>query len=371
MADTDYYWLGTTSADPTNVANWQNPANTVGGVLNPDATGVYVQSGTHNSQKAYTTAGYWLWFDYTNNVWIISTAKGDYTPNWRSQTAGVGGLVDTYDPLNGATGDATVADSPVSPTATIPTSSDHVICNGDGDNALTLSADFPIGSLTTVVGYNSKLDMVTFDLTIAGDVALAQADEFDCGTGTLSIGGDFDCADIGTFTKGSSTLIANGTGTQAWDLGAEAVGAIEVTKTGLLRFDGGWTADSFSHAAGGTVDFNEQTIETVGDFVIAAGAWILAGADAMNGVALTVGGDFLVAGTSGIPLNLRAEVGDPWALALTGTGTASHVNVAYGPSNSLVTASHSTGTGTTTNWTFATPKPGLLPVLASFHGQDS
>lgn len=91
---------------------------------------------------------------------------------------------------------------------------DDVDFDGDGDNPCTLTDDWSLASLTSVVGYNSKLDLgdSAFTLAISGNLILDQADEFDCGDATIEVGGDFDNKDVGTWTLGTSTVVMNGTG---------------------------------------------------------------------------------------------------------------------------------------------------------------
>lgn len=96
-----------------------------------------------------------------------------------------------------------------------PGTGDDVDYDGDGDNPCTLTENWALGNLTTVVGYTAKLDLATFDLTMddGGDIILDQGGEFDCGTGTISLtNGDFDYKDVATFTPGTSTVVMSGAG---------------------------------------------------------------------------------------------------------------------------------------------------------------
>lgn len=174
----------------------------------------------------------------------------------------------------------------------------------------------------------------------------------------IQIGGDliWDKQDAGTitWTKGTGTLTFNGSGAQDADFAGSTVENIVVNKSGgTLTFTAGWTADSFL-AIAGTVDFNGQTIETVGDFIITKGAAIATGADAMDGVALTVGGFLSLNGTGAGLLDLRAGVGDPWTLDVTGKADVATATVANcdASGGTEIQALYSTEGSGNTNWNF-------------------
>lgn len=98
-------------------------------------------------------------------------------------------------------------DGGATPATSIPGTGDHAhfTVNGDG-NACNFESNTALGQLTVEAAYTSKIDLVTYDLTVddGGDVNLAGAGEFDCGTGDIAASNcNFWCNDQGTFTNNS------------------------------------------------------------------------------------------------------------------------------------------------------------------------
>jgi hypothetical protein len=177
------------------------------------------------------------------------------------------------------------------------------------------------------------------NITVQGDVIWNQAG------GTI------------TYTKGTGTLTFDGTADQDIDFGGSALENIVINKeSGTLTFGDDWVADSFTHQRG-VFDPDGLTLETVGAFRILPGAEIVSGVDAWNGVALTVGGAFLVIGTPANKVNLRATVADDWTLDVTGSARAFDVDVSYSDAlsggGSEIVAIRSTDSGNNQNWVFA------------------
>ncbi len=80
----------------------------VTGTLSPDVTGTYDETGVYNGEAYYklTGEGWYIWWDGAN--WFISEGTGfKLNEHWRSTDPGVTG---DYEPLEFATGTATVGD---------------------------------------------------------------------------------------------------------------------------------------------------------------------------------------------------------------------------------------------------------------------
>ncbi len=272
------------------------------------------------------------------------------------------------------------------PASSVPGEDDHAhfMASGDG-NDCSLTAAWALTELTAEAGYTSRIDLVTFDLTVSGDVTLQHAGDFLQGTGNFSVGGNLNCVGVGSWNRygATGTLTAIGTTEASWNLDDVAVGDLVIARGSgaldVVTFTGGWTAASYQHTSG-TVFPNGQTMETTGNFSILPGATIVSGSDAWDSVALTVGGDFIARGSSAALLNLQATDFSEWTLALTGSGSADRVTVAENTvSSGLITATRSDNvTGNTiagaAGWTFAPPLSGtslgLAPGLASFPGVE-
>ncbi len=239
--------------------------------------------------------------------------------------------------------------------------------DGISNYIMTLTGAFIVGSLefettstgniivdcTSLTGM-TVADNLTVDIDSSGDITINN-------TGNLAawvLQGDVtdEVTGGGTFawTKGDGSITASGTAAQNWNWRGLTIEDIAVNKSaGALTFSAGWTADSFN-AIDGELDFNGQTVETVGDFTI-NGAIIVAGATAMNGVAITVGGDFSVQGAQSALLNLLATAS--WTLDISGDALALYVNVqnSDATAGSLIQAIDGTSTdsGSNAGWLFS------------------
>ncbi len=184
------------------------------------------------------------------------------------------------------------------------------------------------GSLTLDNSTNDPT-IVTTDLTIddqAGTVTIT-----DTATAVdWTITGNMAVTGTGTFTWNAGTsdpaVTFSGTATQSIELDGQNPGDVEVNKSaGTLTCADGWTVDSYTQTDG-TVDFNSQTLTSVGNWTFAAGADGLAAN--LPGCTLTVGGDFSVTGTDATTL-LDMTAASAWTLTVTGSATASYVDVSY------------------------------------------
>lgn len=111
------------------------------------------------------------------------------------------------------------------------------------------------------------------DITIQGDVIFTET------AGTI------------TWTKGDGTItLSGGNANIDWD--GSTIEDLVVDATGTKTFVAGWTADSYTQRAG-TVDFNGQTLQTVGDWIMNSGSI----ADPESST-LTVGGQFRATGVN-------------------------------------------------------------------------
>lgn len=200
---------------------------------------------------------------------------------------------------------------------------------------------------------NQASEDLEIDKTTSGDVTLANCD---LALVDSELAGALTFASSTIVMEAGSTLMASGAGSPSWDLDGQTIKALVVNKSGgTLTFTGGWIATVYTQTLG-TVDFNGQTLETTGNFTIAVGALIASGTDTMNGVALTVGGDFSVAGIDGTLLNLRGT--SAWTLDVAGRATATYVDVSYSnaTAGSTVFAQGSTNNSNNSRWSFMVPR---------------
>ena len=177
-------------------------------------------------------------------------------------------------------------DGGATPASSVPGTGDtaHFTVNGAG-NPCTLTAPWVLGGLITLVGYNSKIDLATFDLTMddGADIDFAMAGTFDAGSGTISLtNGNFDYADLGTLTAGSAVLSMAGTGTLTGSgLGAsDRVNSLTITGTGVIAI-----------AGNGGVNTGIMLVEAGGSASIAGGIqWVLSSATLQLEAGTTIGG---------------------------------------------------------------------------------
>ena len=164
------------------------------------------------------------------------------------------------------------------------------------------------------------------------------------------------------WTKGTGTITIAGTAAQSIDFGDQSIEQLIIANTNTATFTGGWTATRFD-AQTGTFDPNGQTLETVGAFTIGSSADVVAGTDAWNGTALTVGGSFSASGSVGDLLNLRGTA--TWTLTVAGTAVADYVDVSHSDADAgtWVNTTNSMNSGTNPGWYF-------LPQIARHYHQQ-
>jgi hypothetical protein len=84
----------------------------VTGSISPDASGCYIENGTHNGQLAYEKedGSYWIYYESGGSwqfCWIISVAKGGiYSGGWYRYYSGI---IGGYTPVYGTAGTASVS----------------------------------------------------------------------------------------------------------------------------------------------------------------------------------------------------------------------------------------------------------------------
>jgi len=170
-----------------------------------------------------------------------------------------------------------------------------------------------------------------------------------------------------TWTKGTGTNTFAGANAQDADFGSAAIEAVVVNKTNVtdeLTFSGGWTATSFT-ATKGTIDYNGQTLATVGNFTMGVDSQVVSDADAMNGTAITVGGNLALDGSDGDLLTFNATAG--WTITVTGTTDANWVEVEYSDASGgteVIAIDNCVDGGNNTNWYFGVIE--LSPVTVAW-----
>ncbi len=213
--------------------------------------------------------------------------------------------------------------------ASVPTSANAVILDGNGNNPFTLPSNMTFGSFTIVAGYTAKCDMgdVGATLTVPGNNSLAGGGggELDLGTtGTITTAGDFDFfSHAGTLTKGTSTVIMTGVGN-------------------LAGLDTASPLFTLTLASGCTVTVTESvgingTLAINGDVSVAAGKQLWD-----NGAATTFGADGDLSGDGALTIRspmsgqgitvlsatanitiAKVEISSPFAGAIIAAGTYS------------------------------------------------
>jgi len=166
---------------------------------------------------------------------------------------------------------------------------------------------------------------------------------------TINVAGDV------TWTAGTGTITANGTADQSWRwYDSVNMTAIQTTEdiiinksAGTLTLASDIKAESFT-GTDAHFDPAGYNIDTTNDFDITDGFTIEP--TGLNGSAITVGGDFSVAGSFGNELDLRATAA--WTLTVTGVADADYVRVANSDASGgiSVTATNSFDHGGNSNW---------------------
>ncbi len=180
-----------------------------------------------------------------------------------------------------------------------------------------------------------------------------------------------------TYTKGTGDITLGGFGTPPlfypdiiveYDLGGKNVEAITVDESyhdHIHRLTGTAACTSFD-LVDGKFDFNGQTISTDANFDIAYPAEVyLIGLAASY---INVGGNATLAGQSGGPALLDLSGSADWFLDVTGTGTATYVDVAYSDASAGSTINadiNSVNGGHNDNWSFVLPTWDVPDYLGS------
>jgi len=171
------------------------------------------------------------------------------------------------------------------------------------------------------------------DIVFQGDVEL-----------TNSAGNDL------IWDKGTGKITLSGaTNPQVIDFDAETIEEIEVDKTNVadvVQFTGGWTADAFE-VTKGTIDFNEQTLITGGNFTMGTDSRVVADAAAMNGTDITVGGALDLDGVDGTKLTFNWTAA--WTLTVTGNADLNWCSLATTDTNAMLLEISGTATAHNTD----------------------
>ena len=151
------------------------------------------------------------------------------------------------------------------------------------------------------------------------------------------------------YTKGTGSYTLSGGNAQSIDFNGFTIEDLEIDKTGgTVTLGDSFTTDSFAGTAG-TADPNGKTVTTTGACDWASGFDFDSAADCMNGCSWVVGGNF-----SADSQTLKATAS--WTLSVTGTATATNVDVQYSDASGGTTIDASDGTctnsGNNQNWSF-------------------
>ena len=125
--------------------------------------------------------------------WVASTAQDHNT------TSGCSGTT------------CWAATSGGAPGASIPTSADDVILDGNGTGNCNLAANFSVNSFTVASGYSGTFDTGSYDLDLAGDLTADGSGGFDLGSGSHTWSGDVDVYDQSGWVSGTATVTLDGT----------------------------------------------------------------------------------------------------------------------------------------------------------------
>jgi len=196
----------------------------------------------------------------------------------------------------------------------------------DCDVNADASGTAALATLEAAAGYTGHLDgsLHDKDVTVLGAMTL-DCTEWSVGGGEWRVGGDFDCADVGTVNPNRGTVTFDGAGNQSVDLGALTLPNLRSEKSGgVLTFVDGWTATSFVATIGGTINFNQQTVETTGPLSITPPVQVSGGGD-LDSVSITCGGLLTLKGAAGALLDLDAT--GTWTLDANGRTDVAYVSV--------------------------------------------
>ena len=152
----------------------------------------------------------------------------------------------------------------------------------------------------------------------------------------------------GTSVRNTNVIRADSD--QTFDVNGETIEDLVIaTEVGTAQFTGTATFDSYQQDSG-LVDWNGQTLESTGNWVIETGCSLTD----PGGSAITVGDTFEVHGAAGSLLNL--DGGSSWTLDVSGLGFARYAQIqncnASGGETIYATRSVNEGSNTNFDWTF-------------------
>ncbi len=146
-----------------------------------------------------------------------------------------------------------------------------------GSGTFGCALRFSSATSDAVLNIGSDID-ITSDVTMQASVSGRALTVSNTGNYNISVGGDI-ATDKGTggtvtWTKGTGTITLSGSADQDIDFDGESVEDIVIDKTaGTVTLTGGVVTDSLTLTSG-TLDCGSQTLETVGNFTMAAGTTV-------------------------------------------------------------------------------------------------
>jgi len=345
------------------VGGWLKVTN--GGTFTTTDTGHYIK--ISGSNDIIVESGGEIVIATGGRIYCYQPASGYGIPTNDGQITGTGTLflryLDTVNPFDDGIYPNTYYHSNSTRTlefaAGTYTFGGYLIVNADstGDVTIDMGTNNPTVNVTGIVRMSGSS---------SGTAAITRA-----GADTnWNISGDFQLLGAGpkVYTKGAagSSITLDGTGTQELNFSAGDVEDVIVDKaSGTAILTGNMVTDSFLGTAG-EIDFNGQTLQTIGDFTInsanSTGFSVVSDADAMNAADIIVGNDFYVS-------NVTFNATNTWTLDVQGASAlAFDVSVRYSNANAGTTidatAPGNTDLGVNYNWDF-----GALPgeAVSSIH----
>ena len=172
------------------------------------------------------------------------------------------------------------------------------------------------------------------------------------------------------YTKGSGLIYGTGAaaGTQTYAFNNHSIEGLIINDSGATKqFTEPVTVQSFSGVAG-TVDHNGQDMTVVGSYIL--NDPVINNANGLNGMALTIGGNYSIIGSAVTQILLNASAG--WTLNVTGNGSTSYVTVknsdASGGSTIMADDNTCMDQGNNLNWDFYTPGSEIMANLGLIIG---
>lgn len=235
---------------------------------------------------------------------------------------------------------------------------------GDGELIIANFTDASVASGVTTLISSSVTD------TAVGDVTISNTGIFDMAADTtLTVSGSWTNSATSTLTAGAITL--DSTGSETITAGGGAFYNLTFNGVGgSWQFQDTQDIDGAMIVTNGTIDFNAQTLAIAGNLTMGIGSQVVSDADAMNGTAITVGGDLSLEGEDGDLLTFNAT--SSWTLSVTGSATATYVAVAYSDASGGTEIDADDGTNTDNNnninWDFIGFQPPMAPGTIKIKG---